>query len=139
MATDIFETCARFKLRFPSTKGELTAENLFELPLTRSGVTRSGMVDLDSVAQGINKLIKDEAEESFVSSGVNTRKKNLELRLEVVKRVIAIKIEERDAAKAANDKKAERKKLVDALAVREQTDLASMDKEALLKRLAELD
>ncbi len=114
MAKNIFETASRAKVRFETTRGLITTEDLWDLPLT------AGMVNLDNVAKAVNKRLR-ETEESFV---VTTKKdKLLELKLDVVKHVIAVKLEEVEDAKEAA-KRAEKKEILsEAIAIKEVSEL----------------
>ena len=83
----IFEKAARTKLRFDTNRGMISAEQLFELPLTSS----DGF-DLDSVALAIDDK-REATTKSFVAV-TNPENKTEELRLDIVKRVIEIRQEE---------------------------------------------
>ena len=63
---NLFEIATRKKLRFPSLKGELSAEQLWDLPLS----SRVGL-DLDNIAKAVNKDLKAEEEDSFVKTSTN--------------------------------------------------------------------
>lgn len=130
MSTNIFETAARSKLRFSSTRfSSLSVEDLFDLPLTH----------LDDVAKGINRQINAEKEESFLSQNKNAVRKDLELKLEIVKHVINV-IETEAAERVARHNKAtERQKLIDALAEAEQREQQAKTPEQLRAELAALD
>ena len=80
----IFEKATREKFRYPSAKGLLTTEQLWELPLT----AKSGF-SLDDVAKAVNAELKAVDTESFVATEANPAKATLETKLEVVKHVIA--------------------------------------------------
>lgn len=71
---NIFELATRQKLRFASAKGDLTTEQLWDLPLLISSPTRDVKVDLDTLARSINHELKAQAEESFVSTKANPLK-----------------------------------------------------------------
>ena len=58
----MFEKAARLKLRFDTSKGLVTVEDLFDLPLT----VRNGGASLDNIAKGIARLIRETETESFV-------------------------------------------------------------------------
>lgn len=135
----IFEIATRKKFRFPSIKGDLTAEQVWDLPLIASGPTRDVKADLDGVARTINAELRSITEESFVSIKPDPRKADLEVKLDIVKHVIAAKIKEADEVKAAAARLEKRRKLVDALASKEDADLASMSREDILKELAAID
>ena len=108
--TDIYKYAAQNGLRFPSDRGELTAEDLFDLPLS----ARSGF-DLDNVAKAVNNELKACGEESFVSTAINPKKKPLEVALDIVKDVIATKQAQNADALARQHKSEERRKILDAL------------------------
>lgn len=128
--TNIFEIAARAKLRFASKRfASLAIEDLFDLSLT----------ELDEIAKGINRSINSEKEESFLSENKNAVRKDLELRLEIVKHIISV-LEAERAARQANKRKAEeRQKLIDSLAAAEQRELQSKTPEQLRAELAALD
>lgn len=131
---DIFEQAARAKLRFPSKVGDLTAEQLWDLPLT----SKNG-VDLDTLARAANGGLKELDEGSFVSLKPDPRRAPYELRLDILKRIIAVKLDEAKAAEAAVAKAEKKRKILAALESREAADLAGKSKEDLIKELAELD
>jgi hypothetical protein len=130
----VFEIASRKKLRFPSQKGDLTSEQLWDLPLTSAN-----KFDLDTIARGINGELKSITEDGFVQTKPDPRKPDLETALEIVKRVIAVKIEEKDAAEKKAANRVKRQKLLEALAEREVGDLKAKSKEELLKELNDLD
>ena len=81
----IYKIAASSKLRFASSKGQLTVEDLFDLSLP----------NLDALAKTVRRELKyAEEEESFIEtkSPENTV---LELKLEILKDVIATKLEEK--------------------------------------------
>ncbi len=129
----LFEKASRKKLRFPSTKGELSVEQLWDLPLT----SNNGF-DLDTIAKAVNKTVKETAEESFVKPVVSANVLPA-LRLEVVKRIIEVKLEEADKATKAAAKRQERQQLLEALAHSKQNELAGLSPEEIQKRLDALD
>lgn len=130
---NIFEQATRQKIRFPSAKGELTTEQLWELPLT----SKTGF-DLDTVAREVNRDLKETAEESFVSTRANPARAHLELKLELVKHVIAVKITEADAREKAASRTQERQRLQEILARKQDAELEGLSVEDIQKRLAEL-
>ena len=131
---NIFEVATRKAFRFQSVRGDLTTEQVWELPLT----SRAGF-DLDSVAKAVNSELKSVTEESFVATRVNPRKGDLETKLEVLKYIIAVKIAEAEAVTARVAKQEKRAKILDALAAKENEELTQASKDDLLKQLADLD
>lgn len=137
---DIFEIAARRKFRFASVKGELTVEQLWDLPLIAgSGITRDVKCDLDTVGRGIVTELKGVTEESLVNINPDPRKGELEAKLDIVKHIIASKQTEAAAAKSAAERADKRRKLVDAIASKDDEALTKASKEDLLKQLEEMD
>lgn len=132
---ELFERALRKKLRFSSPVGMLSTEQLWDLPLIAKGDKPS----LDNVARLASQELKELGEESFVEVKADPKKSDAELRLEVVKHVIAAR--QADAAKA--EKAAEtaqtKKALQEALAGKQADALKNMSEEDIKKKLAELD
>lgn len=130
---NIFEKATREKFRYPSTKGLLTTEQLWELPLT----AKSGF-SLDDVAKAVHAELKAIDTESFVATETNPAKATLETTLEVVKHVIAIRLAEDQAAKAAAAKKLEKEKLLAVLDRKQDAVLENLTEAELLARINNL-
>lgn len=131
--SNLFITASRKKFRFASERGDLTVENLWDLPLT----SKNGF-NLNAVAIRVNAELKDLAEESFVETSTNPRRKDLENMLEIVKYVIAVK---QDEAKAATERVAKqelKRKLREAIEAKEGEALQSASLEDLKAQLAAL-
>jgi hypothetical protein len=129
----IFEKATREKFRYPSTKGLLTTEQLWELPLT----AKSGF-SLDDVAKAVNAELKTVDTESFVATEPNPAKANMETKLAVVKHVIAVRLAEDQAAKAAAAKKLEKEKLLAVLGRKQDAVLEDLTEAELLARINNL-
>lgn len=121
----MFEKALRLKLRFRTPVGMITTEDLWDLPLSQ----------LDATAKALNKQIKDEAEESFITtkSKANTA---LELSFEVVKHIIKVKLEEAEVKKAAAEKKARKAQIMELISQKQNEALSAKSLEELQ---AELD
>lgn len=130
---NIFEKASRNKSRFPSSKGPLTTEQLWDLPLT----SRTGF-DLDTVAKEVNRSLREVTEESFVSTTTNPAKVNYELMLDVVKHVISEKLVEQEARKKKAANNAEREKLLRLLDEKQNEELRGLSIEEINKRIKEL-
>ena len=89
MAENLFQYATRNKLRFQSTRGELTAEQLWDVPLRSRDDFK-----LNGVAQAASKAWKAISEESFVETAKTVAHTRLEMALEVVKYVIETKLAE---------------------------------------------
>lgn len=131
--SSLFEKASREKLRFASPRGELTVEQLWDLPLQGKGG-----FDLDSVARSVHADWSKASEQSFVSTTPNTAAARLELALDIVKHVIATKLAEAETARLAQARKAERERIAEILARKQNAKLEALDEETLRTRLAEL-
>lgn len=131
---NIFEQASINKTRFASTKGDLTTEQLWDLPLT----SKSGF-DLDTLAKSVNAELKATAEESFVATSTNPAKAVLEHKLEILKHIIAVKLAQNEAHRMAAQRATERRKLLDILGQKEDQALAALTPEEIRERLAKLE
>lgn len=130
---NIFILASRKKFRFSSSKGELSVEQLWDLPL----VSKTGF-DLDTIAKTVSRELKGMEEESFVETRSNPRRGDLEAMMEVVKTVIATKQADNRTAteKAARDSL--RSKLREAIETKKDRQLGEMSIEELEAQLAAL-
>lgn len=135
MTTDTpFLTASRKKFRYETGKGLLNTEQLWDLPLDS---TNPSATSLNSVAKGLSRTLKADAEEDFVKT--QTPKDNpVADALEVVKGIIAVRIAERDAAEAQKLKAAKRQQILGLLAEKDTEVLKGKTKEELLKELEDL-
>lgn len=129
----MFEKASRAKFRYPSTKGELTTEQLWDMPLT----SKNGF-DLDSVAKELNKQLKAQAEESFVTTSSNPLKTRLADQLSVVVAVIKTKQAENAAAVTQASRRKEKEQLLDILHDKKMQELSGLSTEELEARIAAL-
>lgn len=134
MTTNLFLIASRNKYRFPSEKGYLTVEQLWDLPL--SSRTK---FDLNNVAIAVNNELKSIAEESFVEASSNPRKGELERQLEIVKLIIATKQEENQKATDRAAKAALKAKIQEAIDAKKDDALRSASLEDLQAQLAALE
>lgn len=130
---NIFEQASISKLRFESPRGELSTDQLWDIPLT----SRNGF-SLDDIAKAVNRQLKATAEESFVtpvSSGASTK---LQLQLEILKHVIAAKMKARDDAAHAAERAQKKAKLLEVLAEKQEDGLRQLSVEELQAQIASL-
>ena len=96
----MFEKAIREGYRFATARmASITTEDLYKLPLLHS----SGH-SLDVAAKLLSKALREAEEESFVVKK-STQNNMLSLKLDIVKHIISVKLEE----KAKLEKKAEKK------------------------------
>lgn len=125
---NIFERATRLKLRFESGKGLISIEELWQLSLE----------DLDAIAKKVNKKLKDEGEESFITTKT-PRNTTLELELSVLKHIIKTKIDERDHAKLRAEKKTEAEFLKGLLLEKKTDQLKGLTPKQIENRIKQLE
>ena len=128
----MFEKATRLKLRFPSQVGMLSVEDLWDLPLQSSRGA-----SLDTIAKTINKVLKETSEESFVAP-VTAQNTELTLQLDILKYIIAVKIEEANAAKVIKEKAAKKRDIMAIMADKQNEALKGKSLEELQVELDSL-
>jgi hypothetical protein len=129
----MYKKALKLNLRFESPKGNLTIEDLWDLPLTS---TKSA--SLNGVAQAISRQIKADDVENFVEVQSSTDA-ILNLKLDIVKDIISDKLDEREKAKNASANKAERDKIMSLIARKQETELEGKSVEELEALLGKLN
>jgi hypothetical protein len=129
------EQALRKKYRFPSQIGNLTLEQLWDLPLKGRN---NASADLDGVAKAVNAKLKAESEESFVEVSVNKHKEDLENMLEIVKHVIKVRQDEIKASEDLASKAARKRELLELLHDKNKEALRNKTPAELEAMIAEL-
>ena len=131
---NLFLLASRKKLRFPSDRGDLTTEQLWDIPLT----SRSGF-SVNNIAIAVNNELKSLEEESFVETSQNPRRDDLRAMLEILKTVIAVRQEEGKRRSEAAERASMREQIREAIEAKRREGLASSSLEELQARLAALE
>ena len=141
MSDNLFEKASRLKLRFPTSKGLITLEDLWDIPLVYTGLNK-GIVDsttprsLNELAKIYSKQLKDE-EEDFVEDK-SPAKEKVELAFQIVKYIIEVKKAEKIEKDEAAEKASRKQKLMELIAQKEDETLGSKTLEELKAELASL-
>lgn len=106
---NVFEKASRAKLRFATARGNLSVEQLWDLPLDK------GEVNLYNLAQGLLSQVADKPAEklSFFSKAVSVDE-TAELKFEIVKHIVTVRVAEAEAQQTEAIKRTQREEL-DAL------------------------
>ena len=123
-----FEQASRLKLRFTTTKGQLSVEDLWELSLD----------SLDTIAKAVNRQLKASEEESFVKTRTKTDTEST-LRLDILKRVIEVKLQESEEKKNKAEKAAQLSLLRELKANKALQELQSLTSAEIDARIAALE
>lgn len=131
----IFEQAARQKLRFDTPQGMLSVEHLWDLPLTS---TVPGKANLDAIAIGLHHELKNATEVSFVTSSKKTNDQGLQLKFDIVKQIIDVRVAENATAATARANAEKRQQLLELKARKESEKLGETSIEDLDKMIAAL-
>lgn len=134
MTVNMFEYATRNKIRFASPRGELSVEQLWDVPLRSKDD-----FNLDSIAKSVNKSLKTASEESFVETRKTREQTKLEFALGLVKYVIEVKLDEEETSKKRAENKQEKERLLAILAEKQAGKLSELSEKELQKRIAALD
>lgn len=123
----MYKEALKMKLRFATSKGNLSTEDLFSLNLQ----------DLDKIAVGLDGELSKSPKKSFISD-VTPETKVVELRFNIVKDIINTKLAEKVAKEQSKEKQAKKAQLMEILARKQAESLENLSEEELLKRIQEL-
>lgn len=123
----MFDQATRLKLRFNSNKGLLSVEQVWDLSLTA----------LNEIAKDLSRQVKAAAsdEEDFIGANSSVDSQ-LQLRFDVVKAIIGVKLKERDDSKDAAERRANNQAIMELIQRKKQQELEGKsiaELEALLK------
>lgn len=127
----MFIKASRQKVRFSTTKGELTVEDLWDLPLT----SNTNKVNLDDIARGLFRQLKNDDGVSFVEKAQKSDE-TIQLKFDIVKYIIDVRLAENEASRVQKDNKDKKQTLLAIIAQKETESLmgASLDD---LRKMAE--
>ena len=127
----MFEKATRLKLRFDTTKGPLSVEDLWDLPLSGNGL------NLDKIAMTLSRQLKEESTESFV---LKTSRSTtvLQLKFDIAKRIIDVRLAEIELAKAKAEARAKKDKILEIIERKQDQALEGQPLEDLLKMVEAL-
>lgn len=123
----MFEVATRSKMRF-AFKGMISVEDLWDLSPEQ----------LDAVFKSLNSQLKQVSEESLLQ--VKTlADKELEVKIEIVKYIVKVKLEEAQARLQAKELKEKKHKIMEVLAAKQDEALQNKSPEELQAMLEELE
>ena len=131
--TDIFKQATKLKLRFSSVRGDLTVEDLWDLPLT----SKSNL-SLDGVGKPIQKALRESDEDSLVAVPTTSKNELNSIRLAIIKEIISVKQEENLIKQNQAAIESQKALLKQALASKKVDEINSLSVEEIEKRLASM-
>lgn len=124
----MFEIATKKKFRFPF-RGIISTEDLWDLSLT----------DLDAIYKTLNAQKKAKADEDSLLSTKTNEDIELNLKIDIVKHIVSVKLEEKAAKDAERAKRVQKQKIMSILAEKEDEALHGKSIEELQKMLGDLD
>jgi hypothetical protein len=134
---NIFEQATKLRLRFKTTVGNISVEDLWSLPLL-APKGQSNAVNLNDIAKDISKRLRDAVEEFVPTSGSIAGDMDT-LKLDVVTHIINSKLTDQKRADKALQKKTRKQKILEVLDRKAEANLESKTKKELLAELKKLD
>lgn len=123
-----FEKASRVKLRFATSQGSLTTEDMWQLSLN----------DLNTIAKGVNKQLRDEGEESFLSTATKKAGSQNDLRLEIIKHIIGVRESELADSKVRAENRAKLARLEELAANKEDEEFTKKSLDEINAEIAKL-
>lgn len=125
-----FEKATKLRLRWETSQGQLSVEDLWDLKLD----------PLDVIAKSVYKKLQNEGEESFIpSKRTNKPQTYNDLRLDILKYIIDVKVEEEKAKALRAERKIELARLKEVAANKADEQLSKLDLEDLRKKISALE
>jgi hypothetical protein len=129
----MFQKATRLQLRFDSSKGPLTVEDLWALPLTSA----TGKANLDDIARGLFTQLKSDNAVSFVNPTEGSDPV-VQLKFDLVKHIIDVRVAENKAAADIKANKERKQNLLGILAQKRNAELMNMPIDELRKQIEAL-
>ena len=124
---NVFEIATRNKYRFPY-KGQISVEDMWDLSVT----------ELDKIFKTLNKQIKTSQEESLLETKTK-EDEILENQIAIVRHIVSVKQKEANDRLKEKERKAQKQRIMEIMADKENEALKSKSPEELRKMLEELD
>lgn len=119
-----YKEASKLQLRFRTTVGDLTVEQLWDLPLAA----------LDNLAVDLQEQHKNSGKKSFLVTR-SRKDKVAKLRFDIMLDVLQTKVEENEVARNAADKKAHNQKILSLIKDKEDETLKGKSVKQLEKML----
>lgn len=129
----MFEKASRLKLRFPSPKGSLSVEDLWDLPLTST----TGKANLDDLARTLHQSLESQKVGSFVTKATSAET-GIQLRFDIVLHVINARLAEIEAAAQREAARAKKQQIMEIISRKETESLSNVSLDELRAMLGSL-
>lgn len=123
---NVFEVAVRTKMRFPF-RGMVSVEDLWDLNVT----------NLDSIFKTLNAELKQAKEESLLDVRT-TKDKELDMKIEIVKYIVQVKVAEAEVRSQAKEKREQKQKIMEIIARKENEETEGKSLDELRTMLEEI-
>lgn len=130
----MFEKASRLKLRFDTPLGKLSAEDLWDLPLSAP----AGKANLDDLAKALDKQLKDAGSAKSFVTKAKPEDEVAQLRFDLVLHVIQTKLAENAAAAKARETAEEKQQILGIIAEKEKEALKGKSVSELRKMVGKM-
>lgn len=124
---NVFEIATRNKYRFPY-RGQISVEDMWDLSVT----------ELDKIFKTLNKQAKTAQEESLLETKTK-EDETIENQIAIVRHIVSIKQKEANDRLREKERKAQKQRIMEIMADKEDEALKSKSPEELRKMLEELE
>ena len=132
MSENMYKQAARVGLLFDTSKGMITINDLWTLPLQ----SNHGLC-LDEIAVGLSREIESAGTVSFVTT-LPTVDRLVNLRFEIIKDVISTQLEAQESRKSTAEKVAKKQEILALIADKQKDALGNQSIDELTEMLNEL-
>jgi hypothetical protein len=131
---NLFIAASRNKVRFDTVQGQLSIEDLWDLPLQ---TTRSGRACLDTIAIELDQRLKNAGTTSFVNDAP-VGNDELKMKFDIVLHVIEVRKAENKAVEVLRANAERKQKILSLIANKEDEALASQSVDELRELVSTL-
>ena len=130
--SNMFEIASRQKIRFDIPRGQVTVEDLWDLPLTS---LRNP--NLDDIARNLHKQLNNGENVSFVH-GTNMSDSQIQFKFDLVRHIIDTRLEENKLRSEEQNRATKKQALLAIMAERQADDIRNLPTEELQKMINDL-
>jgi len=128
MSINIFEVATREKYRF-NYKGLISVSDLWDLSTT----------ELDLIFKDLNSQLKKTKEEESLLQIKTKEDKELEIKIEIIKHIVKIKVDEQTSKLLTKERKEKKQKILEILSEKQEEGLKNKSIEELTSMLNDIE
>lgn len=130
----MYKQASQIKLRFNTSKGILTVEQLWDLPVGNERAFRAEELTLDNLAVSLEEAYKNSKGKSFLDKKT-TKDRTIKLQFDIVLDILSTKVEEADALRDAKEVKEYNQKILGLISEKKDEELKGKSVKELEKML----